>query len=248
MKLQQFQLKTKTGTVVKGEYEGNEKSGKCIIFSHGFGVTRDSHGMFNELGDLLKQDFLVVRFDYALVNKKENYTKVFPLSVQAEMLQEVVKYVEQGFKPETVNIIAHSIGCLIVGLAQLANIDRILLLAGPVTPPYQRLKEYFSQRPESKINEQAMSKIKRSDGSLTYVEKDIWKQTRDIDPIELYSNLTKNSDVMFIRALSDQVVIDTDYEIIKSITGLQFKETEGSHDFEGKARVGLKQIVQDFFV
>lgn len=89
MKVTQFEIQTEKGLTVKGEYEGNERTGKLIIFSHGFGVTRDSHGMFTEIGDELKSEYLVVKFDYTIVNKEENWTKVFPYSKQVEMLKAV---------------------------------------------------------------------------------------------------------------------------------------------------------------
>ena len=67
IELTQFETRFDDRVTVKGEWEGNEKSGKVVIFSHGFGVTRDSHGSFNQLGDLLKDKFLVVRFDYSKI-------------------------------------------------------------------------------------------------------------------------------------------------------------------------------------
>jgi hypothetical protein len=92
MQVTQFEVKTKSGLTVKGEYEGSVTSKKVIIFSHGFGVTRDSHGMFTEIGDKLVSDYLVIRFDYTIVNKGENWTKVFSYNIQAEMLQAIDRY------------------------------------------------------------------------------------------------------------------------------------------------------------
>jgi len=58
-KLTQFEVKLDKKDVIKGEYEGDADSGRAIIFSHGFGVKRDSWGMFTKLGDLLKSNFLL---------------------------------------------------------------------------------------------------------------------------------------------------------------------------------------------
>lgn len=48
IRLTQFSIKLDE-IDIKGEYEGNDEYGKVVVFSHGFGVKRDSWGMFNEL-------------------------------------------------------------------------------------------------------------------------------------------------------------------------------------------------------
>lgn len=248
MKLQQFKL-LKNNITVKGEVEGNESSRKAIVFSHGFGVTRNSHGMFNELGNVLKDKYLVVRFDYSIVNKKENWTKVFPYSIQSKMLQAVHNYVRKEFNPTNVSIIAHSMGCFIIGLAELKDLDKVLLLAPPTTSPYKRLKEYFSKRPETVINEEGISRIKRSDGSITFVGRDVWDEMKTMNPYKSYSDLAKGNSIYIIRALADQVITGESYEKVKSIKGLTYIEIDGNHDFEGKAReVLIKQIKLIFMV
>ena len=247
MKLTQFETQTDKGLTVKGEYEGNETAGRVIIFSHGFGVTRDSHGMFTEIGDELKNEYLVVKFDYTIVNKEENWTKVFPYSKQVEMLKAVYKYIYNEFKPLEINIIAHSMGCLITGLAQLSNINKILLLASPPTAPYQRMKDYFAKRPETVIDESATSTIKRSDGSITYVESDFWHEMRDVNPPKMYKHLASKAEVFFVRALSDQVITEQDYENIRSIKEIDYNEIDGNHDFEGEAREKLIKLIKDMF-
>jgi len=246
MKLQQFKL-LKNNITVKGEVEGNESSGNVVIFSHGFGVTRDSHGMFNEIGDNLKNSYLVVRFDYSIVNKKENWTKVFPYSIQAKMLQAVYDYIQKVFKSKNVSIIAHSMGCFIVGMAHLGNIDKILLLASPTGSPYIRMKEYFSKRSETVINEEGISRIKRSDGSITFVGKDVWDEMKTMNPYKSYSDLAKGNSIYIIRALADQVITGESYEKVKSIKGLTYIEIDGNHDFEGKAREVLIKKIKEIF-
>jgi len=246
MKLQQFKL-LKNNITVKGEVEGNEKSGKVIIFSHGFGVTRSSHGMFNEIGDVLKDKYIVVRFDYTIINKKENWTKAFPCSIQKKMLQAVYDYIQKEFKPKNVNIIAHSMGCFIAGMARLKNIDKVFLLAPPTSSPYIRMKEYFSKRPETRINEEGSSRIKRSDGSITIIEKEVWNEMKTVNPYKLYSDLAKENSVYIIRALADQVITGESYEKVKTIKDLKYIEINGNHDFEGKARKILIEKIKSIF-
>lgn len=248
MKLTQFEIKTDTGFVVKGEYEGNENSKKIIIFSHGFGVARDAHGMFNEIGDELKAKYIVVRFDYTIVNRKENWTQAFSFSKQVEMLKTVNAYVRKIFNPEEVNIIGHSMGCLIIAMAYIKDIKKVLLLAGSSAAPYPRLRDHFAKRPETIINESATSSIRRSDGSTTYVESDFWYEMKDINPPELYKKLTGISEVSFVRALADQVITETNYEAIRTIPNLHYYEIDGGHDFKDEARKSLIILIKKLFL
>ena len=55
---------------------GNEKSGKVIIFSHGFGVDRTSKGKFTEFTNALKEDYLCITFDYNQFDSEGSYNFV----------------------------------------------------------------------------------------------------------------------------------------------------------------------------
>lgn len=220
---------------VKGEYWGNEESGKVIIFSHGFGVKRDSRGMFTELAELLKDSYLAVLFDYVDVNE-DGSTTAYSFSKQAEKLKAVIKYVGKQFNPKEVDIIAHSQGCIIVGLVSPADIDKIVLVAGPTSAPGQRMKDYFSQRKGTEINKEGTSKIERSDGTTTLVPSEYWREASEVNPAEMYLRLSKKSKIYFIRALQDQVVVGEDYSLLEGDENIEFIELGGNHDFEGEDR------------
>lgn len=241
MNLTQFEIKLNKDIDIRirGEYEGNEKSGKVVIFSHGFGVKRDSWGMFTDLGDCLKNEFLVVRFDYNKLLPGDNATFVYPYSTQAKILDKVISFVKKAFGPSEIDIIAHSMGCLIVGLLPLRSMNKVILLASPVSSPYENMKEYFSQRPETQFDEKGLSKIKRSDGSWTYIDKDFWPDVQRINPPKMYAGLSKKSKVYFVRAMKDEIVTGEDYEPIRTIKSIEYIELEGNHNFDGDARKPL---------
>jgi hypothetical protein len=236
------------GVVIRGEYEGNAESKKAIIFSHGFGVKRDSHGMFVELGNILKDNYLVVRFDYVIVNEQENWTKVLPFSAQVNMLKKVYEWLNNNFAIRETSIISHSMGCVVSGLAKINGVSKNLLLAGPPLPPYARLKKYFSQRPETNINESGTSKLKRSDGSITYVPKAFWVELKSLNPFRNYKNLAETSEVTFVRASQDQVITDTDYSELENAENIAVIKIRGNHDFENEARKDLRKIIKDLFL
>ena len=232
MNKKEFSIKD---TGVEGEYWGNRDSKKVVIFSHGFGVKRDSRGMFVELARLLEGDYLVVLFDFVTIDDQGN-TNVYAFSEQSKKLKSVIGFVKETFVPEEVNIVAHSQGCVITGITFSEVVDKAILLAGPITPFALKMKEHFSNREGTEINEQGVSTLKRSDGKLTFVHSDFWDEAKNVDPSRLYLRLLDVSDVYFIRALQDRLVVDEDYSLIQSDQRMNLIELDGSHDFEGENR------------
>ena len=107
----QFKITTPSGIFVSGEYEGNPGSGEVIVFVHGFGVKRDSRGMFTDISMVLNNKFLIVRYDSFLTEENDEIQrKVLEYSKQAEMLTGVLEYIGREFRPAHVYIIAHSMG------------------------------------------------------------------------------------------------------------------------------------------
>lgn len=218
-------------------------SGKVVIFSHGFGVKRDSRGMFTEIGSLLKNDFLVVRFDYSKIDESDNATIVYPFSIQAKMLERVIEYIRTEFPLLRLNIIAHSMGCLIVGLLLPDHVNKIILMVPPPTSQHKGMKEYFLKRPETEFNEDKISKIKRSDGSWTFVGPEFWSEIKKTRPAQLFKALAEKSNVYFIRAKQDEIITGESYKVIKNIKRMEYMELKGNHNFEGKAREPLLQKI-----
>lgn len=236
MTLTQFSIPLTEKITVHGEYEGNTDSKKAIIFAHGFGVKRDSWGMFNELGDRLKDEYLVVRFDFVEILTKENATKVYPLSIQAKMLEAVISYVKNDLQSTELYIIAHSQGCLVTGLLAPENIRKIALLASPVENSYQRFKQYFGSRKDTELNENGLSRIKRSDGSWTFIEFGFWNDLKTTEPVDLFKKLATKTNLYFVRAMQDHVLTDVEYDEIESTKNITYMELPGDHNFAGDAR------------
>lgn len=235
MELTEFTIKTPSGIEVNREYEGNPEGG-VTVFSHGFGVTRDSYGMFNEIGDHLKDKFLVVRFDYVLINKAEYATTILPFNQQVEMLDSVIEHIKGEFEPDFIDVISHSMGCVITAMRGGHDLHNVTLLAGPPQAPYERLKAYFSKRPETVINEKGTSKVKRSNGSWTFIDSGLWQDMKEVEPEALYSKLAEEVDTVYVRATEDQIVKDVDYTKLQSDKYLQYTEFKANHDFRGEAR------------
>ena len=68
-----------------------------IIFSHGFGVQKDSRGLFPEITQTLK-DITPIFFDYNLIDQSKNEMRIQEFSKQIEILGNVIKLTRTPFK------------------------------------------------------------------------------------------------------------------------------------------------------
>jgi pimeloyl-ACP methyl ester carboxylesterase len=236
MKITQFELRLNKEVTVKGECEGNAKSGKVVVFSHGFGVTRDSRGMFSELGDVLKDEYLVVRFDYTREMEDGKSRYLNPYSIQKSMLQKVIQHVKDQFDVKEMNLIGHSMGGIIIGLLDPVDVHKVVLVASPISSPYRRMKEYFSRRKGTVIDEKGESRIAKSDGSVSILDKNYWREMKGVNPLERYASLATKTRIYYIRALEDQVVTNQDYTLLEANPDIKYMEMHGDHDFSGKDR------------
>lgn len=197
---------TLNGPPVSGEVRGNAESKKAVIFSHGFGVRRDSRGMFTDLVERLGDDYLCVLFDYVDVNETGD-TIVHPWSHQVKMLDEVVSWIREQYQPEEVIIVAHSQGCVIAGLAAPANITKIVLNASPTTPTtLERMRRVFGHRTGTVIRDEGTSIITRADGSRTMIPPTFWPDTKGINIPKLFSTLAQKTPVIVISAKEDEIL------------------------------------------
>ncbi len=239
MNLTPFSISLNNGLQIEGEYEGEIESKQAIIFVHGFGVERNARGLFTQLGDALKDDYLVVRFDLNKVLPTETSIKVYSLKTQAKILNEVVQHVRNKFKVETLKVIAHSQGSLVIGTLSPDDISQCVLISPPVESPYLEMKEYFSKRKGTKIDEKGNSLIQRADDSLTVVSKGYWQDVEKIKPVKLMAKLAKKTDLYLIKALNDEVIKNDDHTAIVKNKEITYLELPGDHNFSGGYRQSL---------
>lgn len=103
------------------------QSPRVIIYSHGFGVERDARGMFTDIAAAFPGAENVM-FDYNIPNRAENTLAVRPLSEQKDILLAEITRVKAQSEDTPIDIIAHSIGSVVVALAQPEGIRRIILI------------------------------------------------------------------------------------------------------------------------
>jgi hypothetical protein len=210
-----------------------------IIYSHGFGVQKDDRGLFTDITDSFP-DAQHIMFDYNKIDQANNTLTVAPLGRQAEMLAETFHQASQQNPAATIDIIAHSQGCIVAGLAGLPA-RRTVLLAPPTHTKKSddKIKTYIMIQPGTTVKN-GVTIMPRRDGSTTIIGQDYW---RDYDKIAdvplLYNALSK---VVVISALEDEVIGEQKHDNIAS--SVKIIKIHADHNFSGDSRRAMIDIVK----
>ncbi len=216
------------------------QSPRVIIYSHGFGVERDARGMFTDIAAAFPGAENVM-FDYNIPNRAENTLTVRPLSEQKDILLAEITRVKAQSEDTPIDIIAHSIGSVVVALAQPEGIRRIILIAPPLELASSSLNR-FAGRPGSVIDPDGLSRLARRDGSFTLVPAAFWKEREAIDPVMLFNALSDRTELFVVLANQDDVVSTERTSLLSP--QIQVIGIDGDHDFRMESRVGLIETLK----
>ena len=200
---------------------------KVIIYSHGFGVKADARGMFTEIAATFP-DYKAAMFDYNQVLPNGD-TIVASIDNQARRLQDIID--EAG--ADEIVLLCHSQGCIVAGLVDLSKISKVILLAPPVVASMQHVIQKLSKKPGSEYLQGGVSKLARSDGSMTFLPNEYMQSLDEINPIELYKKIADQKVTCIIRATNDEVLGLTD---LSAVAAKQMVDIAADHDFTGSSR------------
>ncbi len=185
------------------EFTGSPQAKTAIIFVHGFGVKRQSRGLFVELESSLPDSVLSVRAEYSQVRNK--LCRALPFKDQCLRLKEIINYVQTQYNIDKFIYVGHSQGCITIGLHKPHN-ALILLLAPPIISPF---KEFINtegwKKPGSYLNLTGNSRLVRSDLVIEVPPK-FWEEFKKIDAHFLYKYLSKYNNVKLVFAENDTIL------------------------------------------
>ena len=138
------------------------------------------------------------------------------------------------------DIICHSQGAVIVALAKPEGIRRVIFIAPPFSTGIEKMMKRFNSRPGTEIDMQGISKITRSDGSLTIVPAQYFAERIDVNPVESYKNLSELTELIVINANQDEVL---DENNISKLGKAEIINIDGNHGFSGDNRKNLLEII-----
>jgi len=205
-----------------------------IVFSHGFGVDKDSRGLFSDIAAIFGPDNCI-QFDYNDIDTGSKTITVAPLDRQAEKLRQVLSGID-----EPVNLICHSQGCLVAALAMPIGLQSILFLAPASTTTSNDFKELFGNRLAlGGVGEPDI--LKRKDGTTTLVKQEYWDSLDTVgNAHELYAKLAGNTFLTVITAEGDELV-GKKFPMLENRAEVHTM-TGADHNFTGDSRKKLLEI------
>ncbi len=216
---------------------------KIILYSHGFGVRKDDGGLFTDIATELNGSQHVM-FDFNQINVETNAITVAPLDKQVELLRLHYNAQRDKHPDAIIDLICHSQGCVVAGLAKLQGIRKTILLAPPIRflSAEAKLKQMLER--EGTVVEYGVVSYPRKDGSKTIIKQDYWKsRDRVTDPITLYNELSQNAETILVNALNDEVLGKTDYSTISN--RICVIDLDANHDFTGESRQTLLKTIRN---
>jgi hypothetical protein len=214
-----------------------------VIFSHGFGVQKESRGLFTDLASRLAPAGTRL-FDYNRFNAETNELLVAPLSENVRLLEEEIVRAREENPDAIIDLICHSQGGIIAGLLQPTEIRQIILLAPPLDMDVSGSLAYYASRPNAHVDQNGESRISRSDGTTLVVPKEYWSERLLVpSPALLYNSLASISRVTIIAAAQDTILGAPTLEGIEP--EIQAIIIPGNHEFGGENRKRLVTLVHD---
>lgn len=173
-----------------------------VLLVHGFGVTKEEGGMFDELAkNLADAEFLVYRFDFSGRGESEGDYSETSLSKQKSDLSKILEFVKSQEKVDVANIgiLAQSFGTPVT-VALMPKVKTIILMGSIARPPI------VSGNPAKweVFNKDVTSKKVKPNGEVIFIKSQFWK---DMDNYNLLESITKiHCSVLFIHgSLDDRV-------------------------------------------
>lgn len=202
-----------------------------IIYSHGFGVKKDGRGLFTDIASSLP-NMQHIMFDYNEVDEASNTLIACPLDKQAEKLNAMIAKIHGEYPDATMDIIAHSQGCIATAIAAPTDVRSIIFLAPPAQFLGMEKSEIYAIRPDTINDADGTLHVPRRDGSMTIIKNDYWLSREGIKPIELYNRLANRAKLTIITATKDEVLTDANFTGLSS--NIALIEQLADHNFTGE--------------
>lgn len=216
-----------------------------VIFSHGFGVYQDDRGLFPAIATGLP-NAKPVMFGYNRV-EADNTLIASTLEEQVGRLRQIYEGIKANNLDATIDLICHSQGCVIAAQAQLESIRKTIFLAPPDASFGVNIDQKIEdvkvrkKRPGTKILPDGSISYPRRDGSTTIIPTAYWDSRRDVNPIPLYKEMSKKTDLIIVQATHDEVIGMTDFSELPST--IKIVQMNTGHDFEGEDRQKIAGLI-----
>lgn len=219
-----------------------ENQKHIVIFSHGFGVQKDSSGLFTEISEYLSSlGVNSILFDYNIIDHEKKEVTVRSFSEQTKILQSIINQTIKDNPKAIIDVIGHSQGAVMVANASLKGIRKVLIIAPFFHTDIKKVMERYTKFPNSEFNLTGISRRTRSDGTTTVIPSEYWSERFNTDIYNIYNKLALLSDLTIIRAGEDQIMKEPN---LLNIFNAFIISVHGDHDFRKEYRKSLLEVIK----
>jgi dipeptidyl aminopeptidase/acylaminoacyl peptidase len=174
----------------------------AVILVHGFGVTKEEYGLFDDIAKTLSEEgILVFRFDFSGCGESEGDYSETSLSKLKQDLSKILEFVKSQPDVDTskIGILGQSFGTSVI-VALQPKVKTIILM-GSVARPGEILGSPLKWK---KLDYEGISERIRSSGQVTRVGPQFWK---DFDNYSLLKSIKGiHCPILFIHGEKDDRV------------------------------------------
>lgn len=211
---------------------------KYLLFSHGFGVKKDSMGMFTDIADSFSK-YKRVMFNYNKIINDGAKTIVPSYKQQAKSLQKQINLIIKKDPRANITLIAHSQGCIVAGLINSRDVSQAILLA----PPWSVSPKRAKYRPNRKVLKNGVVKITKKNGEIIILSARFILGLKRANPLKVYEKLSNSIPTTIIIASKDDIVHNKEFNIPDSLSVVS---VDGDHNFTGQYRKGLIKALSEY--
>jgi len=235
--------------VERVEFEGGtitveyELAPNMVVFSHDFASLRDDHGLLSEVAANLPKGYGYVLFDYYDTDDSGKYIQIKTFAEQMKRLGTVLDWVHSRPGVNQIDIVAHSLGCIVVAKLSPMKIHHILMLAPPTTVGDDMQKYFeFAGAKESA----GVWRINRADGVTISIPDTFFKEVKRIDGEAELNELALQHEYLIVLPSEDEILNDVDYTDLMVMPSVHAEAVEDTnHYFEGQGRAQLLSLIKD---
>lgn len=220
--------------------KNNSPTKQVIIYSHGLGVRYDARGMFTAVAALLPAAKNVM-FDYNTVDEQNNALIVPSVPDHVALFQQKLDEAKRDYPDAKITVVAHSFGCIVAGLADLSDVQKVILLAPPLNLKHSAKRLGRLVWRSLRLGLRGEVKFKRRDGTTVVLTPSYRKGRKSIRPVELYNRMAETTEVIAVAAIKDRLLQILDFSVLSP--RIKTLWIEGNHSFVDEAREPFAQKV-----
>ncbi len=207
--------------------------------------------MFLDFSNFLKNDFIIIRFDFSGFGKSEGKDYEFQFQKATGDLDSIIKFARQKYIDKELFILAHSLGTFIVSMLSPHSIKKIAFTSIPnsnVNFIINDIKERIISK-GGRINENSQTLFPRTSGVVQVIGKDFWWTLKNFEPLPSFSELSNKTELVIYKPKNDAIVKNRYFEEYNKIKNKNYIEVGGDHNFTDKEdRNNLFNSIKDFFL